>query len=71
LPGEGWNEAEPRSQRRERQHNRKHDHRNGGRGEKRGRLRSGLRRVRSTKMTSTWVASDSMNQPVWNNALLA
>ena len=26
------------------------------------------RRVRITKMTSTWVASNSMNQPVWNNA---
>ena len=24
--------------------------------------------MRSTKMTSTWVASDSMNQPVWNSA---
>jgi hypothetical protein len=33
-----------------------------------GRLRSGLRRVRSTKMTNTWVVSDSMNQPVWNSA---
>ena len=32
-----------------------------------GRLFSGLLRMRSTKMTSTWVASDSMNQPVWNN----
>ena len=29
---------------------------------------SGLRLVRSTKITSTWVASDLMNQPVWNKA---
>jgi hypothetical protein len=32
-----------------------------------GRLRqNGLRRVRIAKNTSTWVASDSTNQPVWN-----
>jgi hypothetical protein len=32
-----------------------------------GRLRqNGLRRVRIAKITSTWVASDSTNQPVWN-----
>ena len=36
-----------------------------------GRLRSGLPRVRMTKMTSTWVASDSMNQPVRKSAAAA
>src|SRR5665647_137419 len=33
-----------------------------------GRLLNGLPRVRITKITSTWVAMDSMNQPVWNSS---
>jgi len=36
-----------------------------------GRLAQGVPRVRITKITSTWVASDSMNPPVWNSASLA
>ena len=32
-----------------------------------GRLRHGLRWVRMTKITRTWVASDSTNHPVWNS----
>ena len=33
-----------------------------------GRLLNGLHAVRITKITSVWVASDSMNQPARNNS---
>ena len=36
-----------------------------------GRLRQGAARVRITKITSTCVATDSMNQPVWKSAASA